>query len=241
MSTDFRALCAELLQPLVEYDDNDNNPFHKHHELIRRAETALDQPPAAGPTAADFHAWWRERAHAGTAPSPYLEQTAMAWAAFCLDRWGRPAVVPVPVSERLPPALPPALVAELDVQAAGLIQRANAALAQLKFQRSVRLDEGRVQRGNGSGGPSAPKPALVPQGISSPRSDGSSPRSDGSSPRSVTPAPLDRCPGEGHWEGDEFQWMEGCDDCRRRTATEGPVTVRPPQIIIFECPYRIEP
>jgi hypothetical protein len=57
----------------------------------------------------------------------------------------------------------------------------------------------------------------------------------------VTPAPLDRCPGEGSWEGDEFQWMEGCDDCRRRTATEGPVTVRPPEIITFECHYRLAP
>jgi hypothetical protein len=95
------------------------------------------------------------------------------------------------------------------------------------------FNEGGVQRGNGSGGPSTPKPALVPQG--------SSPRSDGSSPRSDATAPLARCPGEGHWEGDEFHWREGCDDCRRRTATEGPVTVRPPQVITFECPYRIEP
>jgi hypothetical protein len=107
--------------------------------------------------------------------------------------------------------------------------------------RHVVFSEGGVQRGNGSGGPSTPKPALVPQGISSPRSAVSSPRSAVSPPRSVTPAPLDRCPGEGHWEGDEFQWMEGCDDCRRRTATEGPVTVRPPEIITFECHYRLAP
>ena len=143
MSTDFRALCAELLQPLAEYDDA--NPYRDCRPLIQRADAALARP---------------------------------------------------------------------------------------KLQRSVRLDEGRVRRGNGSGGPSTPKPALVSQG--------SSPRSDGSSPRSVTPAPLDRCPGEGHWEGDEFQWMEGCDDCRRRTATEGPVSVRPPEIT-FKCPYRLAP
>ena len=42
---DFRALCAELLPPLVEYDGAD--PYHDHHELIRRAETALDQSAAA--------------------------------------------------------------------------------------------------------------------------------------------------------------------------------------------------
>jgi hypothetical protein len=101
MSTDFRALCAELLSALIEYDDA--NPGHDHHVLIRRAETALDQPLAAGPTEDDFHAWWRERwPGAGASRPPYLEQTAMEWAAFCLDRWGRPAAVPVLVSERLP-------------------------------------------------------------------------------------------------------------------------------------------
>ena len=95
---DYRALCAELLPALIEYDDA--NPYHDHHELIRRAETALDQPAAAGPTAADFHAWWRERYNLSWAPSAGWEQTAMEWAAFCLDRWGRPTAVPV--SERLP-------------------------------------------------------------------------------------------------------------------------------------------
>jgi hypothetical protein len=45
MSTDFRALCAELLPALIEYDDA--NPYHEHHVLIRRAETALDQSPDA--------------------------------------------------------------------------------------------------------------------------------------------------------------------------------------------------
>ena len=67
-------------------------------------------------------------------------------------------------------------------------------------------------------------------------------------PASGTGAPLgprtalvDRCPGEGFWEGGEFQWMEGCDDCLRRTATEGPVTVQPPRIITFECAYRLAP
>jgi hypothetical protein len=48
MITDFRALCAELLQPLAEYDDA--NPYHEHRALIARARAALDQTPAAGPT-----------------------------------------------------------------------------------------------------------------------------------------------------------------------------------------------
>ena len=48
MSTDFHALCTELLQPLAEYDDA--NPYHEHRALIARARAALDQAPAAGPT-----------------------------------------------------------------------------------------------------------------------------------------------------------------------------------------------
>ena len=90
------------------------------------------------------------------------------------------------------------------------------------------FNEGPIQRGNGNGGPSTPKPAIVP-------------RPQGSSPRSDATAPIARCPGEGHWDGDEFHWMEGCDDCCRRTAAEGPVTVRPPRIITFECHYRLAP
>jgi hypothetical protein len=51
MSTDFdfRALCAELLPPLVEYDASD--PYHEHRDLIARALAALakSQPPATAP------------------------------------------------------------------------------------------------------------------------------------------------------------------------------------------------
>jgi hypothetical protein len=57
---------------------------------------ALDQPPAAGPTEDDFRAWWRERYNLSWAPSAGLERTATARAAFCLDRWGRPAAVAQP-------------------------------------------------------------------------------------------------------------------------------------------------
>jgi len=43
MSTDFRALCAELLQPLAEYDGA--NPYHEHRALITRARAALAAEP----------------------------------------------------------------------------------------------------------------------------------------------------------------------------------------------------
>jgi hypothetical protein len=38
----YRALCAELLQPLAEYDSA--NPYHEHRALIARARAALAQP-----------------------------------------------------------------------------------------------------------------------------------------------------------------------------------------------------
>jgi hypothetical protein len=39
MNTTFRALCAELLQPLAEYDGA--NPYHEHRALITRARAVL--------------------------------------------------------------------------------------------------------------------------------------------------------------------------------------------------------
>ena len=45
--TDYRALCAELLQPLSEYDDA--NPYHEHCSLITRARAALAKPEPEAP------------------------------------------------------------------------------------------------------------------------------------------------------------------------------------------------
>jgi hypothetical protein len=47
----FRALCAELLQPLAEYDDAD--PYHEHCTLIARTRTALATPPPEPPADSD--------------------------------------------------------------------------------------------------------------------------------------------------------------------------------------------
>ena len=45
---DFRALCAELLQPLAEYNDTD--PYHEHGFLIASARAALATPQPEPPT-----------------------------------------------------------------------------------------------------------------------------------------------------------------------------------------------
>lgn len=58
---------------------------------------------------------------------------------------------------------------------------------------------------------------------------------------SAMPAAVARCQGVGD---DEEGWREGCDDCARRTASpsgERQVWMAPPQIIVFECEYRIAP
>ena len=43
---DYKALCAELLQPLAEYDSA--NPYHEHRALITRARAALAEPVGEG-------------------------------------------------------------------------------------------------------------------------------------------------------------------------------------------------
>ncbi len=41
------------------------------------------------------------------------------------------------------------------------------------------------------------------------------------------------------------EWREGCEDCMRRTVPpvdpERVWMIAPPLVIVFECPYRIEP
>jgi hypothetical protein len=86
--TTFRALCAELLQPLAEYDSA--NPYHDHRDLIDRARAELARPEPAGPTREELRAMAFEFA----ARPP--EEFALA----VLARWGRPATEPTPVSER---------------------------------------------------------------------------------------------------------------------------------------------
>ena len=103
MSTiDCRALLSYIAEQLTSATDPDDLGI-RAGQLVEQIGAALDQPPAAGPTAADFRAWWQGFHRTGRGMlTTSLEQTAMAWAEFCLDRWGRPAAVPVPVSERLP-------------------------------------------------------------------------------------------------------------------------------------------
>jgi len=103
MSTDFRALCAELLQPLAEYDSA--NPYHEHRALITRARAALaaelvGEGPA--PTHEQISQWINTNPvlRPGATGGPMI-RVGTDWLAAFADavRWGaqfRPATPPAP-------------------------------------------------------------------------------------------------------------------------------------------------
>ena len=83
--TDFRALCAELVDELHCY-----KYVHPQHDtdLIDRARAALEaQPEPQGPTDEEL---WDLYQNLGSYFSP------TEFARTVLDRWGRPAIEPMP-------------------------------------------------------------------------------------------------------------------------------------------------
>lgn len=98
----FRALCAELTfcwSRTTNPDDFSENAA----PIIERMKAALAQPEPQGPEPTDedidafIHQWW-EAFGKGYLPN-YSDKALVAAA---LAHFGRPAVEPVPVSERLP-------------------------------------------------------------------------------------------------------------------------------------------
>ena len=110
MADTFRALCAELLNGLVEQQHPDYPWPGYTLAAMDRARALLAEPPAEGPSADEWDALvkraWDEYETVG-----YLGERFMYDSDFCnaldfvrreLARWGRPAAAPVPVGERLP-------------------------------------------------------------------------------------------------------------------------------------------
>ena len=119
MTTDYRALCLELLQFGDQageiaaneglWPDCDPGPDW----LLDRARAALAQPEPAELTdeelARRFRVWWHDEG-SGLPPLPGMDHkehvrriSEIAWAnGAYAARWGTPAIKPVPVSERLP-------------------------------------------------------------------------------------------------------------------------------------------
>lgn len=99
MTDIFRALRQELVYLNdVEVDDW----TRKWADAVKRTRAALDQPEPQGPTVMgiiELHTWMEDewRANNDGEDLPVVD-----FARGVLARWGRPAIEPVPVSERLP-------------------------------------------------------------------------------------------------------------------------------------------
>jgi hypothetical protein len=103
MTTDFRALCAELVDELEDwiYCD-DESEIADTHLLITRARTALAQPEPVAPTDEElgrrFRVWWHNEG-SGLPPLPGMDHeehvrriSEIAWAnGAYAARWGTPA------------------------------------------------------------------------------------------------------------------------------------------------------
>ena len=112
MSTDWKALCAELLQAVDEMPwqyDWKGNPVGPLAEIdeapFARARAALAQPEPVGPTLDDIVELCADHEFILGIEGANEEESAkglLEIARAVLAHWGRPALTPIPVSERLP-------------------------------------------------------------------------------------------------------------------------------------------
>ncbi len=103
MMKSLRELCTDLL---AQCDAGEMAPV----EALEDIRAKLAQPEPQGPDPVDYRRWheahsedcstWSEQPTAPLTLRTTVE--ALAWANYCLARWGRPAIEPVPVAERLP-------------------------------------------------------------------------------------------------------------------------------------------
>jgi len=112
---DYKALCAEMIF-IWTRSTNPDDLFENMIPLVDRARAALEaQPEPQGPTdeelfkvysravAADIDEQHRALQHInGGANAPDRNRAMVTGLRAVLSRWGRPAIEPVPVSERLP-------------------------------------------------------------------------------------------------------------------------------------------
>jgi hypothetical protein len=108
--TDWRGLCAEVLAfnngegcynfSGLKTCDRDNAAFDAWQDIRQRLKSALAQPEPEGLTQVEAVALYSEVMAVHDCQS--LGEMAEHFARAVLARWGRPAIKPVPVSERLP-------------------------------------------------------------------------------------------------------------------------------------------
>ncbi len=103
--TDFRELCAELVDELEDWIAfGDEADCADAHALVDRARAALAQPNPQGPTLDDVSELCEEFGFHLDESYDNLESAEAWWEMFraAIARWGRSAIEPVPVAERLP-------------------------------------------------------------------------------------------------------------------------------------------
>jgi hypothetical protein len=96
----------ELVQQWIKECDRPDDPRWQEYEQDIAARAALAQPEPQGPTDAELDEfaiyWWGSETDERSV-SDVIECGSMAaFARAVLARWGRPAIEPVTVSERLP-------------------------------------------------------------------------------------------------------------------------------------------
>jgi hypothetical protein len=96
--TDFRALCAELADWIHEETRTSSGISDP---LVARARAALAQPEPQGPTDEELIRAYQAAYQPAWERGEYYGCHVDGLRAV-LARWGRPAIEPVPVSERLP-------------------------------------------------------------------------------------------------------------------------------------------
>ena len=111
MTTDYRALCAELLEELenairVIYHEDGTKHISTADAVIAKADAALAQPEPVGPTDVELDdlecSMWVATGVVEQGQAEEVPPTYRAFARAALARWGRPTITPIPVSERLP-------------------------------------------------------------------------------------------------------------------------------------------
>jgi hypothetical protein len=107
--TDFRALCAELLEALenairVIYNEDGTKHISTADPVIAKADAALAQPEPQGPSGDEIYKLALEGDFLVDAGDGFscMVQDEVEFARAVLTRWGHPAIEPVPVAERLP-------------------------------------------------------------------------------------------------------------------------------------------
>jgi hypothetical protein len=95
--TDWRALCAELVNDIEEWMSGTDHFSSISLDLVERARAALAQPEPQGPTDEELGKLLYYEFTTSTGHGERVD--AMGFARAVLARYGRPAIEPVPQQE----------------------------------------------------------------------------------------------------------------------------------------------